>query len=366
MTGINPFLVLGLNVTVLGGLSDEDILQLAKSQYRALSQIHHPDRGGDADLFALLSDAYESLQDSRARQEKLEEYRTSRLDQLTLVQQELTDLERQRRRDNRRLRRHTADFMADFVRSQHTETAQPLNVHDLTLVVQDRHSDFMSGALSTDAERNKAEFIEHYTTHGFKVVRRVGGHVSVADLQVMQVMPSSDFTPARFKQFAAEFTHVGARKKAPYPSYNSWYRVDLESTEAYENQLRQLEIEAEAEGRTLEDAPIDPTSALYCYEEQSTEATDWALIGTLSDGLIGTDARGDAAPGAAMERMLESAAVPNLREELERGYSFERFQYYLDQLEAEFSEDGYLVAARLEDDQIRFMLVGKIVPHQEL
>lgn len=39
-----------------------------KKQYRTLSLIHHPDRGGDADVFKLVSEAYATLIDDVARQ----------------------------------------------------------------------------------------------------------------------------------------------------------------------------------------------------------------------------------------------------------------------------------------------------------
>ena len=34
-----------------------------KKAYRTLSLIHHPDRGGDAEMFKIVSEAYETLSD---------------------------------------------------------------------------------------------------------------------------------------------------------------------------------------------------------------------------------------------------------------------------------------------------------------
>ena len=49
------------------GVSREANLKDIKTQYRRLALLHHPDRGGKSDRFALISSAYEILSDPQAR-----------------------------------------------------------------------------------------------------------------------------------------------------------------------------------------------------------------------------------------------------------------------------------------------------------
>lgn len=64
----NPFNVLGFNQGVLNGLDEKQIRQLAQSQFRALSLIHHPDISGGSDAsakkFTDISVAYDMVSNS--------------------------------------------------------------------------------------------------------------------------------------------------------------------------------------------------------------------------------------------------------------------------------------------------------------
>ena len=64
----NPFNVLGFNQGVLNGLDEKQIRQLAQSQFRSLSLIHHPDLSGGSDAsakkFTDISVAYDMLSNS--------------------------------------------------------------------------------------------------------------------------------------------------------------------------------------------------------------------------------------------------------------------------------------------------------------
>ncbi len=57
----NPFTTLGFVPSVFNGLTDEQILSLVKSQYRALSAIHHPDKGGKPECFKEVQDAMDKI-----------------------------------------------------------------------------------------------------------------------------------------------------------------------------------------------------------------------------------------------------------------------------------------------------------------
>jgi curved DNA-binding protein CbpA len=60
----NLFTVLGLAPNVVLQASDAEVVKLIEAQYRAISQFHHPDKGGSAEKFAELSGAYDALKDS--------------------------------------------------------------------------------------------------------------------------------------------------------------------------------------------------------------------------------------------------------------------------------------------------------------
>lgn len=57
---MNPYEVLG----VARNASDEEI----KNKYRTLARVHHPDKGGDKELFIRIKDAYDVLSDPYKRQ----------------------------------------------------------------------------------------------------------------------------------------------------------------------------------------------------------------------------------------------------------------------------------------------------------
>lgn len=93
----NPFAVLGITPNVLRGLTAEDALKLAKSQYRALSTTHHPDKGGKEGAFAPLARAMEELADPVKLGGALKSYLSPRRDQLAQLESELEDSDRRLR-----------------------------------------------------------------------------------------------------------------------------------------------------------------------------------------------------------------------------------------------------------------------------
>ena len=60
----NPFSTLGLNPEIIGRLSDDDLAELVKSQWRALQRIYHPDKSSASPKKSQeINEAYELLQD---------------------------------------------------------------------------------------------------------------------------------------------------------------------------------------------------------------------------------------------------------------------------------------------------------------
>jgi len=79
----NPFKVLGLTPDIVKkAKSDENVLALAKSNFRTLSKIFHPDKGGSAREFGILSDAMVELEDPEGFFTAKREYLTSRKSQI--------------------------------------------------------------------------------------------------------------------------------------------------------------------------------------------------------------------------------------------------------------------------------------------
>jgi hypothetical protein len=58
---VNPFHILGLRAEALRGISDEQLDGVIQASYRALSCIHHPDKGGRPEAFRRLAWAQEQL-----------------------------------------------------------------------------------------------------------------------------------------------------------------------------------------------------------------------------------------------------------------------------------------------------------------
>ena len=90
---MNPFAILGLNSTVLLGISDEDVQSLLQSSFKALSRVHHPDKGGNPRVFNLIKEAYDSLKDDEYRAEMLTQYLLPKSDLLSESEAEVARLE---------------------------------------------------------------------------------------------------------------------------------------------------------------------------------------------------------------------------------------------------------------------------------
>lgn len=58
---VNPFRILGLVPSVFDGLDESNVSAIVRSQYRTLSVIHHPDRGGDRRVFESIGWAEDQL-----------------------------------------------------------------------------------------------------------------------------------------------------------------------------------------------------------------------------------------------------------------------------------------------------------------
>lgn len=85
----NPFLTLGLHPKVVKETPDTKLADLIDVQYRAMSRLHHPDKGGDAEKFRLIREAYDDLSDPVACIQFAREYRASKREQSIVMNERL-------------------------------------------------------------------------------------------------------------------------------------------------------------------------------------------------------------------------------------------------------------------------------------
>ena len=93
----NPFEVLGLNQAVVGSLDNSGLQYIINSQFRALQQIFHPDKGGDEKRSKEINDAYSEL-DRGVYTPKLAAFKAAYLrkatrDRMSLLESELQQSE---------------------------------------------------------------------------------------------------------------------------------------------------------------------------------------------------------------------------------------------------------------------------------
>ena len=113
----NPFSVLGFNQEVLKGLTEEQTTALIKSQHRILSQIHHPDRAGDAEKFKEIQEAYDTLSEDFERDFWIRLFMQSRKDQLA----ELKKLHAHADKEARGASHALLEFWEAYCKGTHTE-----------------------------------------------------------------------------------------------------------------------------------------------------------------------------------------------------------------------------------------------------
>lgn len=114
----NPFSDLGFNPQIFKGLKPDQVAVLVKAQYRALSMIHHPDRGGKEKKFHKISNAARQLDYENEPDEFnywLKKYLKLRKDRLVDLEEEL----RQKEREVDLLRDRIVDFWSAMVGVPH-------------------------------------------------------------------------------------------------------------------------------------------------------------------------------------------------------------------------------------------------------
>jgi len=362
MSKENPFLLLGLNEVVLRSVSEKDILALGQSQYRALSRIFHPDMGGDATIFALITEAYESIQDDEARKEYLDEYLISQADKLTHARQKLVELEEKQLQDSYQASLAYHDFFKKFGRGYQSNEPLPLNSRDVTLVFQDTVSD------SDMYNERKNDFA---LTESYMVLRRVNGLVSIARLIYTECSFDTVFDNTQYLRSLGKNT----KGKTVWDKHEQATRG---LGKVFNKKIRDLENAAELskeDKKELNEFNIrsDNLVIRYFFEELKPNKTDLFLLGSYEDeGGSATDLKNstklpnepDSKHTPIGQLLLEAPA--SSKSTLRPGVEFDHsdFAPMLVNLKNNFDEKNLLVAASLdENDALRYIVLGQIHPH---
>lgn len=90
----NPFKALGIDPSVLRGMSIEEVRFLTKAQFRALSRIYHPDVGGRPDSFRAIAEAINRLEETDTLKADLERHLARRSDKVSVLEERTGELQR--------------------------------------------------------------------------------------------------------------------------------------------------------------------------------------------------------------------------------------------------------------------------------
>ena len=362
MSGVNPFLVLGLSESILRSVSEKDILALAQSQYRALSRIFHPDMGGDAAIFAFITEAYESIQDDEERKEYIDDYLISRADKLSHARQEIVELEEKQLQDSYQASLAYHDFFKKFGRGYQSADPLPLNSRDVTLVFQDNVSnpDMYSHDQTDDVMGDAV------ATQGYSILRRVNGLVSIAKLSY------TGYTIDTHSPSKTALTYLGKNTKGR----PAWEKFD----KSLSSIAKELEDKASAHYKTdnfaeekkihdFADAlAIEEKYVQYFFEEQKPKKTDYFLLGSHVTDAFATEQLRVTEPNAEHtdfdQMVLEAPASPKGATIAGKEFSHNDFVPKLKNLKNNFDVGNLLVAASLnENDTLRYIVLGQIHPH---
>lgn len=362
MSGVNPFLVLGLSESILRSVSEKDILALAQSQYRALSRIFHPDMGGDAAIFAFITEAYESIQDDEERKEYIDDYLISRADKLTHARQELVELGKKNLEELNQASLAYENFFKKFGRGYQSNEPLPLNSRDVTLVFQDTVS---------NPDMYKARKNDFALTESYMVLRRVNGLVSIARLVYTGYAFETVFDNTQYLR------SLGKNTKGK----TVWDKHEQATSgigKVFNKKISDLENAAELskeDKKELNELNIRSNNLVirYFFEELKPKKTDLFLLGSYEDeGGFDTDLKNSSklpnepdSKHTPIGQLLLEAPV-SAKSTLRPGVEFDHsdFAPMLVNLKNNFDEKNLLVAASLdENDALRYIVLGQIHPH---
>lgn len=326
---MNPFATLGFNTTVLGGISDKDIVSLVHSSYKALSKIHHPDAGGNSKVFQLVKQAYEELQDDDYRAEALREYRLPRQDRLDFAEAEVFQLEK-----------GLDSFIRSFVCSKLENEFSPLSDHGVVLF---RESQLELGVENSHEEDLEKQFDDDLLGC-YKVL-----HINGRSVQMTSLLKddSSYKIPACAKALTPQkWGKTTGKSRSKFLIADRWYKKDLESYE--------LKPEPKDESEPI--GKSEPKDVLYRFVEAKPKDHDLVLIGSISSEVFHTTQE----PTKGLKALPVGLIVQNTGY-IKDGSPYEQAKHYLRSLELNFKADQYLIGCREVKEEIRYYIIGQIL-----
>jgi len=333
---MNPFAILGFNTTVLGGISDKDIVGLVHSSYKALSKIHHPDAGGNSKVFQLVKQAYEELQDDDNRAEALREHRILRRDRLDLAEAEVLQLEES-----------LDSLIESYVSSKLKKEFSSLSDQGVVLVKESQPEvGAQYGHEDEDQDRDDALSAEqdHDLLGRYKVLRINGSSVQMTSLLNDD---SSYKIPAYAEKLTATKWGISTGKsRSKFFTTNRWYKKAQESQELIKNSRLKPDAKEDLEDKFV----------LYRFVEVGKKDHDLVLIGSIPEEVFTTTQQ----PTKGL-KALPVGLISENTGGIKSGSSFERAKYYLRSLELNFKADHYLIGCRKVGKDTRYYIVGQIL-----
>jgi len=359
--GVNPFEVLGLNKTVLGGLSDDDVQSLAKASYLALSKIYHPDKqGGNSAIFTLVNDAFEQLKDDTVRHECLADHLASRADKLDGALSTIKELKAEAKKSENKL----IEFVEDLAFAPYSDALTPFIAKPATLVLVDQHTASLDYyfrqsqglvpdgiTLFTDMEMVNQEEAIHST---FLVEVLPDGGLIRHKLVFVSETPLTDRQADKLSLKYGEWKFAHKATKM-FSQANAWYTANITTPDAADDDIVKRQRRGQIKGiPTFNDAKM---SSLFCFASaQSTPLKNWRIIGSLPAHLVLKE--GD---DSQLLKQLGGSVNDNaqLQDETQDGYSLARFRHYLAQLSPVIGEDLYLIGAHKTSQGMRYAFLGR-------
>lgn len=333
---MNAFAILGFNATVVGGISDKDIVSLVHSSYKALSKIHHPDAGGNPKVFQLVKQAYEELQDDDYRSEALREYRLPRPDRLDFAVAEVLQLEES-----------LDSLIKSYVSSKLEKKFSSLSDHGVILL-KESQPEVGAQYSHEDEDQDRDDTLSAEQDHDllgqYKVLRINGSSVQMTSLL-------EDGSSYKIPAYAEAFTPTKwgistGKSRSKFFITDRWYKKDQESQELIKS------------SRLKPDAKEDPEDkfVLYRFVEVGHKDHDLVLIGSIPEEVFTTTQQ----PTKGL-KALPVGLISKNTGGIKSGSSFERAKYYLRSLELNFKAGHCLIGCRKVGKDTRYYIIGQIL-----
>lgn len=164
----NPFAVLGCAPDLIREFEKEpgkvDIL--VKSQYRVLSQIHHPDRAGDPERFKEIQEAYDTLSEDFERDFWLRLFIRNRKDQVAELKQQFATADRSANKALEALTNFWKAFVLGGPAVEHPTMTIGMKLSDLSDGTLEAFSVFEPPALSVIMQDRAETMLTHSAAKG--------------------------------------------------------------------------------------------------------------------------------------------------------------------------------------------------------